>query len=143
MRFAFPAITLALLVTLPLHGGDDGLSGLWKFSIFEAGQQTSFWIVKIESKDNKLAITTEPLKGAPIVEVKDIKMAGDTFAFSMHGHVTQMKERSSCNSISKASCRSPAPSASLVRSRFRATQGRRFLRRRRRRTASNSNATPS
>jgi hypothetical protein len=93
MRFAIPAMVLALFFTLPLHGGDDGLTGLWKFSIFEAGQQTSFWIVKIESKDNKLAITTEPLKGAPIVEVKDIKTAGDTFAFSMHGHVTQMKEK--------------------------------------------------
>ena len=54
MRRFFPAFVVALLAAAPAAAGDDGLTGYWKFSIFQAGNQTPFWLIHLESKDGKL-----------------------------------------------------------------------------------------
>lgn len=87
MRHFFPAITLGLLLAIPGFAGDDGLTGNWKLSIFDGGQQISFWLLNIESKDGKLKITAEPLKGAPKVEIKDLKQTGDTFSLRFQANI--------------------------------------------------------
>ena len=97
MRFAFPAITAFLLLTLSLQAGDDGLSGNWKLSIYDAGQQNSFWILHLASKDGKLKITATPLKGLPEVEVKEVKLSGDTINFAMTGHLIRGKDKVQIN----------------------------------------------
>jgi hypothetical protein len=78
MRRLFPAIVVALLLAMPAAAGDDGLTGYWKFSFFEDGNQTSFWLVRLDSKDGKLTASAEPLRGAPKVKVDEIKQSGDT-----------------------------------------------------------------
>src|SRR5438309_1718188 len=87
MRFLFSALALGLLLAAPLHAGDDGLTGHWKFSIFESGQQVPWWLVHMQSKDGKLAVTAEQLRGAPTVKVEDVKQVGDTFTLKLHATV--------------------------------------------------------
>ena len=87
MRFLFPAVTFALLVTGPIFAGDDGLTGNWKLSIFDGGQQVSFWLINLESKDAKLKVTADPLKGAPKVDVKEAKLHGDTFSLKFQANI--------------------------------------------------------
>ena len=87
MRFVFPAITLGLVLALPLSAGEDGLTGTWKLSIFDGGQQISFWLLNMQSKDGKLAVTANVLKGAPNVQIKDIKQAGDTFTLKFQAAI--------------------------------------------------------
>jgi hypothetical protein len=82
MRLFIPAITFALVLALPLAAGEDGLSGSWKLSIFDGGRQISFWILSLKSKDGKLDVAASPLKGAPKVEVSQVRQTGDTFAMT-------------------------------------------------------------
>lgn len=82
MRFLFCTLTIGLLLAAPLHAGDDGLTGRWKFSIFEDGQSIPFWILQLDSKDGKLAATTEPIN-APKATVEEIKQVGDTFTLRL------------------------------------------------------------
>jgi hypothetical protein len=78
MRAVFSALTIALLLAVPAAAGDDGLTGHWKFSIYESGKPISFWLVHLESKDGKLTATADELQ-APKPKVEDIKLVGDTF----------------------------------------------------------------
>jgi len=80
MRFIFPALAAGLLAVLPLAAGDDGLTGSWKFSIFDQGGQRTLWLVRLESKDGKLTATADPLKGAPKVKLEEVKQGGDTLS---------------------------------------------------------------
>ncbi len=86
MRASFTVLLLGL-IAFPVTAGEDGLTGTWKLSIFDGGQQISFWLMKLESKDGKLTVTAEPLKGAPKVEVKDIKQTGDTFTLKLQATI--------------------------------------------------------
>jgi hypothetical protein len=82
MRLLFSALTIGLLLSAPIHAGDDGLTGRWKFSIFEDGQTIPFWIVQLESKDGKLAASAEPIN-APKATVEEAKQVGDTFTLRL------------------------------------------------------------
>ncbi len=79
MRKLFPAIVVALLLAWPVVAGEDGLTGFWKFSIFQEGNPALFWLVRLDSKDGKLTASAEPLRGAPKVKIDEIKQTGDTF----------------------------------------------------------------
>ena len=87
MRFLFSAFIIGLVLVVPVAAGDDGLTGHWRFSIFESGQQIPFWLVHLESKDGKLTAAAEPLKGAPKVKVDDVKLTGDTFTLKFRATV--------------------------------------------------------
>jgi hypothetical protein len=79
MRFPFAALAVTLLTVLPLAAGDDGLTGNWKFSIFDQRGQQTLWLIRLDSKDGKLTASADVLKGAPRVKLEDIKLGGDTF----------------------------------------------------------------
>lgn len=87
MRSVLPTVLVGLLLALPASAGDDGLTGTWKLSIFDGGQQISFWLVQMQSKDGKLSVVADPLKGAPKVEIKDVKLTGDTFSLKLQASI--------------------------------------------------------
>jgi hypothetical protein len=75
----FSSALAFLILAAPVAAGEDGLTGYWKFSIHEQGKPISFWLVHLDkSKDNKLIVSVEPLKGAPRVKIEDVKQDGDT-----------------------------------------------------------------
>jgi hypothetical protein len=79
MRFTFPALLCGLILAAPVAAGEDGLTGSWKFSIYEQGQQISFWLVQFDKdKDSKLTASAEPMKGAPRVKLENVTQDGDT-----------------------------------------------------------------
>ena len=61
MRWIFPVVTMGLLLAGHALAGDDGLTGHWKFIIHEGGQQISFWLLHLESKDGKLTASADAL----------------------------------------------------------------------------------
>ena len=84
MRKLFPAVIASLLLALPVAAGDDGLTGFWKFSFFDGGNQTIAWLVRLDSRDGKLAATAEPMRGAPKVKAEVVKQTGDTLQIKFH-----------------------------------------------------------
>ncbi len=93
MRRVIPTLLVAVLLAGPVLAGDDGLSGNWKLSLIEGSQQTSLWLLHIESKDGKLKIAATKLKNTPEVEVGDVRLVGDTFSFEMKGHIVQQGQK--------------------------------------------------
>ena len=57
MRLLFSALTLGLILALPAAAGDDGLTGHWKFVMYNSGQPETLWLLNLDSKDGKLTIT--------------------------------------------------------------------------------------
>jgi hypothetical protein len=78
MRFSLPALALVILAG-PVAAGDEGLTGYWKFNLAERNSTTTLWLLHIDSKDGKLTVTADPLRGAPKVKVEDAKLVGDSF----------------------------------------------------------------
>jgi hypothetical protein len=88
MRFPISAVVLILLSTAPAFAGEEGLKGHWKFSIYEGTQQISFWLLHLDTnKDGKLAVSADPMRGAPKVKVDDVKFVGDTFQMKLRATV--------------------------------------------------------
>src|SRR2546423_3933434 len=84
MRFTFLALLCGLILTAPVAAGEDGLTGFWKFSIYEQGQQISFWLVQFDKdKDSKLTASAEPMKGAPRVKLENVAQDGDTIKIKL------------------------------------------------------------
>lgn len=82
-----PSALVVLILAAPVAAQDDGLTGSWKFSIYEQGQPITFWLIQLESKDGKVTATAEPLKGAPRVKLQDIARTGDTLAIKMQATI--------------------------------------------------------
>ena len=89
MRTAFSALACGFLLTAPVFAGDDGLTGNWKLSIFDGGQQISFWLLRMDSKDGKLTVTATALKDAPKAKAEDVKLVGDTFTIKFRATVNR------------------------------------------------------
>jgi hypothetical protein len=82
------SLLAVVFVTGPVAAQDDGLTGYWKFSIYEQGQPISFWLVHMEKdKDNKLIASAESLKGAPRVKLNDVKATGDTLTIKFEATI--------------------------------------------------------
>ena len=60
MRFLAPCVLLGLLAPLA-QAQDDGISGNWKVSLLQEGQQINFWLVHLENKDSKITGTGDPV----------------------------------------------------------------------------------
>ena len=87
MRFTIPAV-LVLCLAGATFAGDEGVKGRWKFSIYERGQQTTFWLLHLESsKDGKLTASGEPLRGAPGVKIDEVKIVGDLLQLKMNATI--------------------------------------------------------
>ena len=86
MRSLFSALALGLLLAAPVAAGDDGLTGNWKFNLFQGGQLDPFWLLRLDSKDAKLTASAEPFKGAPKLKLDEIKLVGDTFVMEIPRH---------------------------------------------------------
>ncbi len=86
MRLLASAL-IGLILAAPVAAQENPLAGSWKFSIYEQGQQVTFWLVQFESKDGKVIGSAEPLKGAPRVKLDDIKITGDTMAVKMQATI--------------------------------------------------------
>ncbi len=89
MRFTFLALTMGLILTAPAVAGEYGLAGYWKLSLYQQGEQNSFWLVHLDKdKDNKMTASFDPLKGAPRAKIEDVKQDGDTIKIKFSVTVT-------------------------------------------------------
>lgn len=78
MRFTFSAL-FALILAAPVAAQEDGLAGYWKFNVFVEGTHNTFWLFHLDKdKDGKLTASAEVLKGAPRVELDNVKVDGDS-----------------------------------------------------------------
>jgi len=72
------ATLIAMLVSLPVFAGDDGLTGNWKFNILSQGDVVTLWLLTVEKgKDGKLTATADSYRGAPKAKVAEIETTGD------------------------------------------------------------------
>src|SRR4051794_24086046 len=77
MRLRLVLLALFLLAG-PVQAGGDALAGQWKVTIFEDGQNLNFWLLRLESKDGKLAGSVESMTPRiPATKVRDISVDGD------------------------------------------------------------------
>ncbi len=83
MRF-LSALAITLVAVLPLaHAGDDGISGNWKISILQKGNQMPFWLLSLEIKGGKLNGTVETLAGKVTTILMDAKINGDLLEYTL------------------------------------------------------------
>jgi hypothetical protein len=83
MRVICTTVVLVLFAIPAAWAGDDGVSGNWKMSIFEDGQQLPLWLVTLESKGGKLTGAIEPLRKVPPSSLSDVKLTGDRLTFTI------------------------------------------------------------
>ncbi len=97
MRRFFPAFVVTLLVVLPALGGEDGLTGYWKFSIFQGTNQSSLWLIRLDSKDGKLSANAEPLRDGPPVKIEEVKQTGDALQIKFKATFTEGGKQQTVN----------------------------------------------
>jgi len=77
MRIASALLAGLFLILPAVRAGDQGLTGTWQVSIFEQGQQLSFWLLKLEMKDGKLGGTVQAAKGFLDSSLEKVRLEGD------------------------------------------------------------------
>src|ERR1051325_3406683 len=83
MRIAISALFLVAAGT-PAFAQDDGLSGYWKFNIYEGNQPVTYWLVQLTSgKDSKLTATADALRGMRRARFEELKRDGDLLTFKV------------------------------------------------------------
>ncbi len=83
MRFPAAILVVSLLLAPHAQAGDDGITGHWKVTILEDGNQVSFWLLSLEDKNGKLTGTAEPLGKVPPTNLSDAKVAGDLLEYTL------------------------------------------------------------
>jgi hypothetical protein len=71
MRHLFACVVLGLVAPF-LQAQEDGISGSWKYSLLQEEQQTTFWFLKIQTKDGSIEGEGEAL----LPRLPDVKVSG-------------------------------------------------------------------
>ena len=87
MRYVLSTLMLSALIAglfllSPVHAGEAGLVGNWKVTLYEDGQEFTFWILKVA---NKGGITGQvvSLKKVPPSALKDFQLTDDVVRFKI------------------------------------------------------------
>lgn len=84
MRFLIVTLMLAFAAGGACCGNGragDAPAGNWKMTIFEDGQQVSFWIITLDEKDGKTTGQAQSLKNVPPTSLESLKVDGDVVRF--------------------------------------------------------------
>lgn len=83
MRLLTASLAVLLLLVPATRAGEEGVSGNWKVTIFEDGQQVSYWLILFENKMGKLGGSVEPIGKVPPTALSNVRAAGELLRFTL------------------------------------------------------------
>src|SRR5262245_61345771 len=83
MRSFLAVLALSFLLLTTAWAGDDAVTGNWRVTILEDGNQVSFWLLSLESKGGKLSGSAEAIGRVPPTQLSDAKITNDLLLFTL------------------------------------------------------------
>ena len=83
MRILSALLLVGLFLLPRAQAGDEGVTGNWRVTILEDGNQVSFWLISLESKGGKLSGSAHPIGKVPPTALQDAKVSGDLLQFTL------------------------------------------------------------
>ncbi len=77
------AIFLLVISLSPAQTGKDRVAGNWKISFLDGPEICSFWLLKLESKNNKITGQIEVADKAPPADFKSASVKGDELSLEL------------------------------------------------------------
>src|SRR4051812_22985092 len=89
MRTGILTLFLGFVLLMPAaRAGEDAVTGNWKVTILEKAnpvemKQMTFWLLRVENKDGKLAGSIDVAGGVPPTTLEGLAVTGDALTFSL------------------------------------------------------------